>query len=452
MNNMTFQQKLNESLSKYKGNLAVEYGSETLTYEELDERSNYIANWLFDKFCKKEAFIGVLMDNRMELISTAVGLLKAGCVFIPLDSSYPDGRLAEMIGSTGIECIVCDYVNFNRAEAINGSGGGGKRVEFIHIDDMFLEGKPQWFDTGPDIAYDPEDKIYIYFTSGTTGSARAIIGKNKGLRHFIDWEIETFNINGSFRTSQFIIPVFDVFLRDVFVPLCVGGTVCIPESKDMILNSDDLIAWIDKNRIHLINCVPSLFRLMLPPAAGGNNFKDLCFVLLAGEKINPSELADWYDIFDERIQLVNLYGPTETTLAKIHYPIRKPDIRRERIPIGKPMKGARAIILDKNMEICDTLVKGEIHIRTPFRTFGYYNDPGLNREKFIPNPFNNDPDDILYKTGDLGRLLPDGNIDILGRIDGEVTRHENRVGGDREPIVAASVCTGSRGSKERNSR
>ncbi|MCP4213022.1 MAG: amino acid adenylation domain-containing protein, partial [bacterium] len=146
----------------------------------------------------------------------------------------------------------------------------------------------------------------------------------------------------------------------------------------------------------------------------------LKYVLLAGEKVIPARLKKWYDLFDERIQLVNIYGPTETTLAKIFYLIRKKDAYTDNIPVGKPMNGARVIILDENMNICDDMVVGELYIRTPYRSHGYYNDPELNKQKFIQNPFNSKPGDIIYGTGDLGRKMPDGNLQLMGRIDRQV--------------------------------
>jgi len=166
--------------------------------------------------------------------------------------------------------------------------------------------------------------------------------------------------------------------------------------------------------------VPALFRLLNSSNLKKEHFKALQYVMLSGERINPPELVDWYRTFGDRIQLVNFYGPTETTMIKAWYPIERSDVNRERIPIGKAVKGARIFVLDTEMKVCDELEQGEIYIRTPFRTFGYYNEPGLNKERFIQNPFNNQPDDILYKTGDLGKLLPDGDIEFLGRRDRQV--------------------------------
>jgi amino acid adenylation domain-containing protein len=419
------QYHLNESLDCFKENTAIEQGSSKLTYNQLDRESNAIANWIINRGIQKESFIAVLIEDRLQFIVTLIGILRAGCAVMPLDSVYPPNRLEMMVCATDTRYVITDEVNFAMFNA--GAPGSVPGAEIIRIDSLLEERNQAWFDTEPGIQYSEDDKIYIYFTSGSTGTPKAMVGKNKSLTHFIQWEIETFDLDADVRISQFTSPGFDAFLRDVFVPLCAGGTICIPPQKEIILQSDALVDWIDNAKISLIHCVPSLFRLMT--AASENqadsylttgHFKELKYVLMSGEPLQPSDLVVWYAIFDRRIQLVNLWGTSETTLAKTYYLVQLEDKDRQRIPVGKPIKGARVIILDKDMNVCDEGVVGEAYIRTPFRTFGYYNDPHLTESKFIQNPFSDTPGDLIHKTGDLGRFLEDGNIEIIGRVDRQV--------------------------------
>jgi amino acid adenylation domain-containing protein len=417
MTEKIFQSWLGERLNRFKDNIAIEYGGNVFTYGDIDKQSDCIANWLIDRGVGKETFIGIHTDDRVEIIAAIIGILKAGCVFVPLDTANPRKRLEVMVESTGINLILgnAGESQLSRSQYLNDRG-----VEFVSFVELFSQlHRGESPKTGY-VQYTPEDKIYVYFTSGSTGTPRAIVGKNKSLLHFINWEIEIFNINEQFRTSQLITPGFDAFLRDVFVPLCAGGVLCIPENPGIILNSYALIRWLEKFGINLVHCVPSLFRLLNSRSLDNNNLKTLKYILLSGEKINPAELANWYDTIGDRVQLVNLYGPTETTMIKSYYLIRPCDVQKERIPIGKPMKGVRIAILNEEMKLCDELITGEIYIRTPYSSFGYYRDDRLNRERFIPNPLNNDPNDIVFKTGDLGRLLPNGNIEFLGRKDRQV--------------------------------
>ena len=156
-------------------------------------------------------------------------------------------------------------------------------------------------------------------------------------------------------------------------------------------------------------------------------FPELKVILFSGERITASDLAGWFDIFDQRIRLVNLWGTSETTLAKTAHFICKSNLQRERIPVGKPIRGAGVLVLDEQGELCEPLISGELFIRTPFRSFGYYNDPQANSERFIQNPFTDNDHDLIHKTGDIGRIMLDGTIDLLGRNDRQIKIHGIRV-------------------------
>ncbi|MCP5105214.1 MAG: amino acid adenylation domain-containing protein [bacterium] len=437
MKESIFQNRLNESLDKFKENTALECGERTMTYAQLERQSNLFARRIIEKGIKEQTFIGILTEDRMTLICAMTGILKARCVFVPLDPAYPAERLAAMISGTHLEFVFSDA----------GEAAGRipvEAVEFIPIsagEDAVER---------PDLAYSGADRVYVYFTSGSTGTPRAIVGKNSSLLHFIEWEIETFAVDETSRFSQFTNIGFDALLRDVFVPLFSGGTVCIPPGKELLKDLEKLEEWIDGSRISVIHCVPAFFRTLTSDVAGtadtsgSDRFKDLKFILLSGERIYPSDLVPWYKTFGERIQLVNFYGPTETTMIKAFYPIREADTQLERIPVGKPMKGARVVIWDKAMNLCKQNMVGQFYIRTPHRTYGYYNDPQLNSERFIKNPYNEDPDDLLYATGDLGRLMPDGNLDLLGRNDRQVKIRGVRI----EPEEIETVLMSHPGVKE----
>jgi amino acid adenylation domain-containing protein len=442
METKILQNKLNKKLVQFKDNIAVEHSNRSITYAELNKQSNYVANGLIRKGIPPGSLIGVLEENKIRLISLMIGIFRAGCVFVPLDSAYPQERLELMIGLTNTKFIIADKTNMNPWTPMD--RGKNKGIECIISDELFAGSQGEWFANTPGIRYSPEDKIYVYFTSGTTGTPKAIVGKNKSLLHFIDWEIDTFGIDETFRFSQFITPVFDAFLRDTLVPLCSGATICIPRDKEVLLDPGKLAAWVDESAITLIHCGPALFRLLTSTPLTKDNFEKLKFILLSGEPINPPHLLNWYNTFNERVQLVNLWGTSETTLAKTYYLIRETDVNRERIPVGKPIRGARVLIIDQDMNLCQPGFLGEVYIRTPFRTIGYLNEPETNRERFIRNPFVDNPNDFLHKTGDLGRFLLDGNLDVTGRTDRQVKLRGIRV--ELEEIE--SILTKHPGVKE----
>ncbi len=421
-----FQHRLAESMQKHCHHVAIERGEFHLTYGVLESKANCIAHRLTN--IPPESFIGICVDDKIDIIILMIGILKARCAFTILDTALPTPRLIDMIRLTHVPLIFTSAQNkewlANDLEK-NNTPTTEKPATLIVVDDLFYQSNASATPSQESSAspYDREDKIYIYFTSGTTGQPKAMVGMNKSLLHFIDWEIQTFGINNTFRFSQWITPGFDAFLRDVFTPLCAGAVICMPPRQEMILDSSELFPWLNARQISFIHCVPSMFRLLntfTDINQAQENLKSLRYILLAGEKIIPHELTRWFDMFATRIQLVNCYGTSETTMAKTFYFIRPEDVNRSIIPVGQPIPGARIFILDKNRQACGKISAGEIYIRTPFRTHGYCNDPEATYEKFIPNPFTHDPNDWFYKTGDLGRLLEDGNLEVLGRMDRQV--------------------------------
>ncbi|MCK4258971.1 MAG: amino acid adenylation domain-containing protein [Halanaerobiales bacterium] len=405
------QNLIYESVDHYPDHIAIEYGQKSLTYRELDNYSNIIANFILSKGLKKEAMIGILVEDRSVQIFLMLGILKAGCIFVPFDPAYPLKRTELMVSQVDLDLFFADT---KYSEIFNG-------LDICDPTEMLKDiSSNSSLSKRPDIEYQMDQKMYIYFTSGSTGTPKGILGSCKGLLQFVMWEIDTFNVTPRFRITQLASPAFDASLKNIFVPLCAGGTICIPENREIILDVTKFIQWIDDSKVNMLQCVPSLFRLLVSGNLTNNHFKELKYILLAGEKLSPKNFVKWYEIFDERVQIVNLYGPTETTLVKTFYLIQKSDTAKSTIPIGKPMRGARIIILDENMNICEEGQSGEIYIRTPYMTLGYFNDPELTKEKFIQNPFNDNLKDLIYKTGDLGRWMFDGNLEFIGRKDFQV--------------------------------
>jgi tyrocidine synthetase III len=420
MNEKTLQYRLINSLEQFTNNTAIECGEQVMSYHELHRQSNYIAHWIIDKGYKKESFIGIFMDDTLQLITAIIGILKAGCVFMPLDPAHPVDRLEVMIASTGTRLILLDQIQREGLET-------SEILQRTQSDDAvvndLIANAPedhQWFSTTPAIEYEPNDKIYIYFTSGSTGIPKPMLGRNKGLNNCILWELERFDIHQDFRFSQLINPGFDAFLRDVFAPLFAGATICIPAFKETILDPQLLVQWVERENINLIHCTPSVFRHLNVPFLSEKYFQDLKYILLSGEPIEPACLIPWYELIGDGVQLVNLWGTSEATLIQTAYFIQPADAKKERVPVGLPIKGVRIIVLDSDMKVCDEGRVGEVYVRTPFRTHGYWNNPEANEARFLQNPFNPKPGDLIHRTGDLGKILPDGNLDIVGRVDRQI--------------------------------
>jgi amino acid adenylation domain-containing protein len=197
--------------------------------------------------------------------------------------------------------------------------------------------------------------------------------------------------------------------------------VCVPAEPELVMSGNGLAQWLAQERITLMHTVPSIFRLMVNECGAETRLESLKHVLLAGEPMLPSDVSKWYAVAGpEGARLVNLYGPSETTMVKFLYFVSETDQWKRTIPIGHPMSGAKAILVDEGGRPCPPGVAGQIYIRTPYHSLGYYGQPELTAQVFVPNPFSDDPQDIVYKTGDLARALENGDYELIGRSDQQI--------------------------------
>ena len=416
---------LDQTCQKCPEEIAIQRNDKTITYALLDTLANQLANCLIANQLPKGSIIAVMLDDRINIIIALIGILRAGCVFVPLDPEFPEKRLRHIVKELSPDGFITQthrriVANMTdkktRLLNLEGNQSADKAEQIIPI----IEVLNSFSAEKPSVSIDNEAMCYIYHTSGSTGTPKGIAGRLKSISHFIRWEIETFNVSQGWRISQFTMPTFDAFLRDVFVALCAGGTICIPPENNKLLDSQTLLDWIDKQQINLIHCVPALFKIMVASALDSEKLKSLQYILMAGEVLPVSDVKTWMETYERKIQLVNLYGASETTMVKFYHLVQESDVERGFIPIGQPMKGAKAIILDDNQELCPQGIIGELYIRTPYLTQGYYNKPELTQAVFVPNPFSQNPDDLIYKTGDLARVLSDGHFQFIGRKDNQV--------------------------------
>ncbi|HEY6802278.1 MAG TPA: non-ribosomal peptide synthetase [Pyrinomonadaceae bacterium] len=418
MSYQSVQEMFSEAAKRFKDNVAISYANQTTTYGALEAKANQLANFLIASSVPTGSIVAILIEDPVEVIAAIIGILKAGCVFVPLDPGIPEKRLESMVQGVSPRWYLYESRFSEVLGRIAGDSAGKIRVEEYSA---WANSEP------PEMTYDPNAECYVFFTSGSTGQPKGIVGRLKGIDHFIKWEIKTLGLSAGVHVSQLTTFAFDAVLRDIFVPLCAGGTICIPPGRDAILDIKKLIDWIDIEGVNVLHCVPSLFRAIVNEDVNSDYFAELTHVLMAGEPLLSRDVAKWTEKFGDRVQLVNLYGPSETTMTKFAYFVKPDDGELESIPIGKPIEGCAAVLVDAENKVCAPGTVGEIYIRTPFRTHGYFNQPELTQQVFIPNPFNSDPKDIVYKTGDLGRVVSDGNFEFLGRRDLQVKIRGTRI-------------------------
>lgn len=413
---MIFQNQLIECLKSGGKKTAIESGNEKVSYSELFANANKVTRFLLQKNLPEETYVGIMLTDRLSLIYSLIGISNSRCVFIPLDPGLPTERLKLMREKLRLACIITSDLNKHSDFGITNQ----------YLIEDILKDESDTLPSYPN--FEEDDQLYVYFTSGSTGVPKGIIGKNASLTHYLNWQIKEFNIDSSFRFSQFISTYFDAFLRDIFVPIFVNGCICIPELTPNIWLPENIISWLQRSDINFIHCVPSVFKaLNQKEYLKVGAFPSLKFVLLSGERIYPTELKDWYSIFDESIQLVNLYGTTETTMISSFYRIKKEDVNRSRIPIGKPIDDTLIYVADKNLVSCNSLIVGDVYIISDFISKGYLEDDLLNEERFIVIEPLTKGRRTAFKTGDKARILPSGDVELLGREDRQIKLHGIRI-------------------------
>ncbi len=409
-----------QAAAAFPGHIAIDSGEERITYKALSGRVAGLASALAAAGAREDLVV-ILSDRTVDVIAAMLAVLEIGSAFVPLDPNFPLANLPWIVDEVRPRVWLTDPERVGPLERLMEERGLKATVIPFNSAPVALVAPVAAPAEAPTaVERDPDGLCYVYFTSGSTGRPKGISGRLKAIDHFIRWEIEIFGVGEGTRVSQLTSPAFDAFLRDAFTPLSAGGTVCVPPSREILFNGEGLAGWIERERLELVHCTPSVFRLLLAQDLRPDRFPSLRYVLLAGEQLLPADVRTWHGAFGKRIQLVNLYGPSETTMVKLFYPVQPEDGNARLVPVGKPMPETQAIVVDEDGQPCPPGKLGEIYIRTAYRALGYFNQPELTREVFIQNPWSDRPGDLVYKTGDLGRLREDGDFEILGRRDQQV--------------------------------
>lgn len=431
--------------------VAIEAPDGTATYRDLNDKSNQLASLLLQSGTTREDVVGVILPPGRRLVQSLIGIFKAGAIYLPIDKNFASKRLADVFEQSPCSTIITAPEYKDEVDIMLRLYSPQTRQVIVMAADgpvCFRVVNHQWEQASlpalrtqnPDVDVQPDDANYIFYTSGSTGKPKPILGCHKSLTHFINWEIGEFKLDNGCKVSQLAQFTFDASLRDIFVPLCAGGTLCIP-SAETKSNYAQLIDWIERSEISLMHSVPSLLRMILKELAqnpDNTRFEKLQHYLLAGEPLFATDIITWQKVANTSTELVNLYGPSETTMVKTFHRIERRHLSpTETIPAGLPIANTFVAIINNN-RLCKVGEKGEIFIRTPYMTKGYYRNEELTSQVFVQNPLVTDAVDIVYRTGDLGRYLPDRRIELLGRIDDQVKVNGIRVEPEeiRKPVLA----------------
>jgi amino acid adenylation domain-containing protein len=422
---------IDELARKAPSQTAIEQAGRSWTYSELMASAHALGRRLEVSGLQPREVVGVSGPPSFGLVTAMLGVLECGGVLLPIADDLPIRRKRLMWQQAQAKLLL----RVGDAEDSWARDLAADSVLRISQDTGRVEAASPSFatDSPPRLSPGPDDPAYIFFTSGTTGIPRGVLGVHKALSHFLDWQSGTFRVGSTDRCAQLTNISFDVVLRDILMPLWSGATLCLPPAD---LAAEQVLGWLASEAITLVHTVPSLAQAWLAQAPAELSLPYLRWVFSAGEPLTDALVFDWRRIAPQG-RVVNLYGPTETTMVKAFYQVSE-EVQPGIQPVGGPLPESQALVLSAGNRLCGVNEIGEIVLRTPFRTRGYINDPEAQRRHFITNPFTNDPQDELYRTGDLGRYRSDGGLIVLGRLDQQVKIRGVRI----EPEEVSSVLAG----------
>jgi amino acid adenylation domain-containing protein len=405
-----------EQVSKNAAALAISFRGEKLTYGELNEQSNQLAHALRSLGSEADGKVAVMLDTGSRQITALLGVLKAGCTFICLDPNYPRSRLKQILEEVRPAIVITDSTCFEWHRSLLDQCRDDFSSAILSIDEINLNSYPK---SNPDITVSPEAAAYIVFTSGSTGRPKGIVQSHRSFAQFLEWQNKYFDFGENKRIAQWASITYDASYCEIFGALCSGSTLCL-ETVAVRHDPQVLAKWLREERISVLIVVPSFGRQVLQAIEAAElELPHLEAVGLAGEVVPVDMAIAWRQRFPNRPRLVNLYGPTECVLAT-YYEVENIAALKRSVPVGRAIDGRQILILDREQRLCPIGVKGEIYICSPYLAQGYFQNELETRSAFIQNPLFEDGSDRVYRTGDLGRWLPDGNLQFFGRIDNQV--------------------------------
>jgi amino acid adenylation domain-containing protein len=399
--------RFNAQAALFPAHPAVIFAGASVSYGDLKVRIDRLARYLRQQGVSRDTFVGICMERSVEMVIAVYAILEAGGAYVPLSPEDPPQRLAAIIRNAGLRLIITQET---LAAALPTSG--------VHPIVLTADpGRDPEADNDAafrDVAIAPDDLAYMIYTSGSTGEPKGVLIQHKAIFNRIAWMQETYRLTPADRVLQKTPYTFDVSVWEFLWPLTVGATLIVAEPGGHIVPSY-LSRLIRQETVTCCHFVPSVLKLFL--ACPKIESLPLRLVFCSGEAL-PFDVQRMF-LSRSGAELHNLYGPTEAAVD-VSWWHCQPDVHDGRVPIGKPIANIQLYILDKELRPVAAGVPGELYIAGIGLAIGYWQNPQLTAERFVPNPLASVAGERMYKTGDVARFLPDGNIEYLGRNDDQV--------------------------------
>ncbi|MEG4083311.1 amino acid adenylation domain-containing protein [Microcoleus sp. POL10_C6] len=398
-------QLFEEQAERWPHRIAAVCENQQITYSELNARANKIAHYLQQLGIKPEVIVGICADRSLEAIAGILGILKAGGAYLPLDPAMPTERLALLVQNAQTPVLLTQqHLIKNLPET---------QAHIVCLDTDLPSFSPTTF-----VSASPENLAYIIYTSGSTGTPKGVAIEHRQLLNYLHGIQEKLNLPSGANYATVSTFAADLGNTVIFPALCSGGCLHII-SQERATDSESMGAYFQQHSIDCLKIVPSHLKALLS-ASNASQILPKKRLILGGEPLMWN-LIETIQKYNPDCSIFNHYGPTETTVGVLTYQVKMQGDRiSQTVPLGRPLPNTQIYLLDSHLQPVPVGVAGELYIAGAGLARGYLNQPELTAEKFIGNSLTQEPETRLYKTGDLARYLPDGNIEFIGRVDRQV--------------------------------
>ena len=397
--------RFEQQAKRYPDHVAVKTKTHQWTYHQLDQTANRIAETLVNACGSDNERVGLLFNHDAPMVAGILGALKAGKTYVPLDPAYPMERLAYMLEDSQAVAMLTDHSSVDFARTLMDG-----RLQIINIDD----GQKAKSAIKPDVAISPDTLAYILYTSGSTGRPKGVMQSHRNVLHHIRNYTNNLHLNSDDRLTLLSSYGFDAAVMDIFGALLNGTALHPMDIREE--NPSALLYRLVKENITIYHSTPTVYRYLMSTLTGREELSSVRLVVLGGEEVYKEDVDRFTKIFSPHSILVNGLGPTESTVAMQCFINQKTEIAGNIVPVGYPVEDTEVLLLNEGGQ--DAEVYGEIGIKSEHVALGYWRKPEMTRNAFLPDP--EDGTKRIYRTGDMGRLLPDGSIAFIGRKDFQV--------------------------------
>lgn len=418
--NATIHSLIEAQVRRRPDAVALEFNDTRITYRELDERASRIAWNLIDAGAKPDDRIALCLERTPDMVACILGVLKAGAAYLPIDPAYPDDRIEFTVQDAGARLLIVDATNRDRLEVLSGEA----RILNVHeADNVAPHADAAKRNIAPTVEITPDNMAYVIYTSGSTGRPKGVMVEHRNVTRLLYNDRNLFDFNEQDVWTVFHSFSFDFSVWEMYGALMFGGrAVIVP--RVVAQSPADFLTLLESSGTTVLNQVPSAFYSLMDQAVARKPNLKVRYVIFGGEALKPALLRPWRNTWPAT-RLINMFGITETTVHVTFKEIGDAEIDAGLSNIGRPIPTLTTYILDQHMQPVPIGVAGEICVGGLGVARGYLNRPELSAERFVRDPFR--AGGRLYKSGDLGRLLPNGEIEYLGRRDHQVKLRGHRI-------------------------